>query len=194
MNPLIEKLKRDFSLIFGVNNKKHHTSLLKASWLDTILGPMIAIADETHLYLLEFFDRRNITGEIEKLQAHTQSTITFGHTPALESIEKEITDYFEGSLKTFSTPFFVPGSPFKQSVWESLVAITYGQTLSYKQQATNLGKPSACRAVANANGTNQCAIIIPCHRVITSSGKLGGYTAGIERKQWLLNHEKRNTL
>lgn len=82
------------------------------------------------------------------------------------------------------------GSPFQTSVWEQLRKIPPGKTCSYADIALALGKPAAYRAVAQANGANQLAIIIPCHRVINSSGELGGYGGGVARKEWLLNHEK----
>ena len=83
------------------------------------------------------------------------------------------------------------GSPFQRQVWQVLCGIPYGETRSYAEEAMYMGKPSAYRAVANANGANQLAIIIPCHRVIASDGTLGGYGGGIAVKQWLLEHEKR---
>ena len=82
------------------------------------------------------------------------------------------------------------GSPFQKIVWEELMRITFGETRSYGDQAAAMGKPTAYRAVANANGANQLAIIIPCHRIINTNGELGGYGGGISRKKWLINHEK----
>src|SRR5258708_15437716 len=116
MNTFVEKIKTDLYDMLTINNKKYNTSLLKASWLETPLGPMIAIADENTLYLLEFFDRRNIKREIEKLQTQTKSAITFGSTPVLESMKKELALYFEGTLQTFTTPLHLLGSPFQQCV------------------------------------------------------------------------------
>lgn len=82
------------------------------------------------------------------------------------------------------------GSSFQMRVWEELEKIPFGQTRSYQEIATAIGRPTACRAVARANSTNQLAIIIPCHRVINSSGALGGYAGGLSRKQWMLKHEQ----
>ena len=82
------------------------------------------------------------------------------------------------------------GSPFQQQVWLALQTIPHGQTCSYQELAVQIGRPSSCRAVANANGANQIAIVIPCHRVINTGGALGGYGGGVSRKQWLLSHEK----
>lgn len=124
------------------------------------------------------------------MRRRVNAAIIPGKIAPIESIEKELTVYFDGTLKTFKTPTFLLGSPFQQSVWHALCQIPYGSTKSYAEQAEAIGKSTATRAVANANGTNQLAIIIPCHRIITSNGDLGGYGGGIARKQWLLQHEK----
>ncbi len=162
---------------------------LKASWFDTKLGPMTVIADEAGLYLLEFVDRRGLEREVERLKSRTKAAIIPGLTAPMESIIREVASYFDGKLKSFKTPLHILGSPFQQRVWEELMRIPYGQTRSYMVQATAIGQKTAYRAVANANGANQLAIIIPCHRIINSNGNLGGYGGGITRKQWLIEHE-----
>jgi len=165
-------------------------NILKASWLDTKLGPMIAIADEDVLYLLEFVDRRGLEREVERLRQRTKSAIIPGTTPPIHSIENELSQYFDGELREFKTPLHFLGSPFQKRVWEELQKIPFGETRSYADIAAAIGKPTAFRAVANANGANQFAIIVPCHRVINTNGELGGYGGGIARKKWLINHEK----
>jgi AraC family transcriptional regulator of adaptative response/methylated-DNA-[protein]-cysteine methyltransferase len=180
-----------FSRIMGAApTKLAHLNVLKASWLDTKLGPMIAIADEDALYLLEFVDRRGLEREIERLRQKTKSAILPGTTPAIRFIEYELNQYFNGELKAFKTPLCLLGSPFQKRVWEELQKIPFGETRSYADIAKTMGKPSAFRAVANANGANQIAIMIPCHRVINTNGELGGYGGGITRKNWLIHHEK----
>jgi AraC family transcriptional regulator of adaptative response/methylated-DNA-[protein]-cysteine methyltransferase len=82
------------------------------------------------------------------------------------------------------------GSDFQKSAWQALIQVPYGQTRSYLEQASIIGKPKAFRAVANANGANQIAIVVPCHRIINTGGELGGYGGGLQRKSWLINHEK----
>ena len=180
-----------FSRIMGAApTKLGDSNILKASWLDTPLGPMIAIADENALYLLEFVDRRGLEREVERLRKKTKSAIIPGHTQPISSIEKELCRYFEGKLSEFKTPLFFLGSPFQKSVWEELKKIPPGETRTYSDLAVAIGRPSACRAVAQANGANQISIVIPCHRVINSNGELGGYGGGLARKKWLINHEK----
>lgn len=183
-----------FSKIMGAAPTKfdqQHT-ILKASWIDTKLGPMIAIADEAGLYLLEFVDRRGLEREVERLRIKTKAAIIPGITDPIKSITLELESYFEEKLKEFNTPLHLLGSPFQKLVWEELMRIPYGQTRSYMAQAVAIGKNKAYRAVANANGANQLAIIIPCHRIINSNGDLGGYGGGITRKKWLLEHEARH--
>ncbi len=167
--------------------------VLRAAWLDTPLGPMVAIADEEALYLLEFVDRRGLEREVERLRYKTKSAIIPGRTQAIHSIEEEIGKYFCGELREFKTPVAVIGSSFQQRVWEELKKIPFGQTRSYSEIATLVGKPSAFRAAAQANGANQLAIMIPCHRVINMSGELGGYGGGLNRKRWLIHHEQQGT-
>lgn len=183
-----------FSKIMGSSPKKFdkNSKVLKSSWLDTELGPMIAISDDSGLYLLEFVDRRGLEREIERLRLKLKAAIVPGMTDSIRLIEDELKAYFDGKLKKFTTPIHLLGSPFQKLVWEQLMRIPYGQTRTYSAQAAALEKPSAYRAVANANGANQVAIVIPCHRIINSNGDLGGYGGGITRKQWLIDHERKH--
>lgn len=163
---------------------------LKSCWLETPLGPMLAIADEEALYLLEFAEKQRLEQKIEKLHFKTKLAITPGTSAPIISLETELKAYFEGKLRDFKTPLCLLGSPFQKQVWTELTRIPYGETRSYAAQARVMGKETAYRAVANANGANHFAIVIPCHRVINNNGNLGGYGGGIERKKWLLDHEK----
>jgi len=165
--------------------------ILNSAYIDTPIGKMIAIGDEEKLYLLEFTERRKLEPEIERLKLTINADIIPGKTDSINSIEKELKAYFSGDLKYFKTEIFMWGTSFQKLVWQELLCIPYGDTRSYLGQAKSMNKPTAFRAVANANGCNQIAIVIPCHRIINSNGKLGGYAAGIERKLWLLNHEKK---
>lgn len=179
-----------FSKIMGAApSKAGHQNFLKATWFDSPLGPMLAVANEIELYLLEFVDRRGLEREIERLRIRTKSAIVPGDCPPLQSIKAELAEYFKGRLKTFKTPMCTIGSLFQKQVWDALQRIPYGQTRSYLDLAAMVGNPTACRAVANANGANCLAIIIPCHRVINTGGALGGYGGGIARKKWLLELE-----
>jgi AraC family transcriptional regulator of adaptative response/methylated-DNA-[protein]-cysteine methyltransferase len=181
-----------FSRIMGTApSLLKHNKVLKASWLDTKLGPMIAISDENAIYLLEFVDRRGLEKEVANLRTKTKSAIIPGKTFPINMIEKELHQYFNGNLTEFKTPLFFLGSSFQKQVWNELIKIPYGETKSYAEIAKSIGNSSATRAVARANGANQMAIVIPCHRVINTNGELCGYGGGVVRKQWLINHEKR---
>ena len=181
-----------FSRIMGSPPSKSDQHLfLKASWIDTPLGPMVAVADDQALYLLEFVDRRGLEKEIERLRKKIKLPIIPGKTKPIEQIEGELEAYFAGRFSAFTTPLYTIGSPFQKRVWEELQKIPRGETRSYAEIAASIGKPTAYRAVALANGANQLSIIIPCHRVINSNGDLGGYGGGIQRKEWLLRHERR---
>lgn len=155
--------------------------------LETALGPMVAIADETTLCLLEFFDRKKLEQQVRGMNI---TAIRNGRVAPIESIEKELALYFSGQLIQFKTPLRFIGSDFQQQVWQQLQKISHGQTQSYLDIATKIGRATAFRAVANANAANRLAIIVPCHRVINHNGGLGGYAGGLVRKTWLINHEK----
>lgn len=173
------------------SQKRKHQVVLKADWIETILGPMLAISDEVSLYLLEFVTRRGLKKEIARLHAQGFGVIR-GQSVPIKSISAELMAYFRGDLIHFNTPYRIFGTSFQRVVWDGLLDIPYGETQSYLNQAIALGRPSAFRAVANANGANQLAIIIPCHRVIASDGGIGGYGGGVSLKRWLLAHEKRS--
>jgi len=110
--------------------------------------------------------------------------------PVLVQTEKQLSEYFAGKRKTFSVALDMRGTRFQKNVWEALLAIPFGETRSYGQLAKQLGNPRATRAVGAANGRNPLSIIVPCHRVIGSSGKLTGFAGGLEAKAHLLNLER----
>ncbi len=108
----------------------------------------------------------------------------------IKQCAKELDEYFSRKLKKFTVPVLQEGTGFQQTVWNELQKIPYSKTISYAQLAEKAGSPKAYRAVGSANGKNNIIIIVPCHRVISSNGKLGGYAYGLEMKQFLLNLEK----
>lgn len=110
----------------------------------------------------------------------------------LDNAEQEIREYLAGERQTFTVPLDLgSATAFQHDVWRGLQAIAYGQTLSYRQLAQNIGRPRAARAVGNANHHNPISIIVPCHRVIAADGSLGGYGGGLWRKRFLLDLELR---
>ena len=162
---------------------------LKADWIDTPVGAMIAVADDRALHLLEFFERKALAAEMNRLKKATRGPIAAGRTPLTDQIEAELGAYFSGDTATFKTPLALHGGDFTRSVWTALRKIPVGVTRSYQDVATEIGRATATRAVARANGANQIAIVIPCHRVIGADGSLTGYGGGLWRKNWLIEHE-----
>ena len=110
-------------------------------------------------------------------------------SPCVGLALEQVSEYFEGTRRSFDLPLLLEGTDFQHSVWQHLGEIPFGQTLSYQDLAKAIGKPRAVRAVGAANGRNPISIFVPCHRVIGSDGKLTGYGGGLWRKEWLLKHE-----
>lgn len=164
--------------------------MLCADWINTPLGPMIAVSDKHALHLLEFADRKALPAELARLQKTTGQVIALGPQPPTDLVRTELTAFFNGQSAAFTVPLALHGSPFTRDVWAALRAIPAGQTRSYGDIARATGRPSATRAVARANGANQIAIIIPCHRVIGADGTLTGYGGGLWRKQKLIDIER----
>ncbi len=114
-----------------------------------------------------------------------------GLKPAEQPIaRRQLREYFLGERRTFELPLLVYGTDFQSSVWRTLRTIPYGETRSYGWVAEQIDKPEAVRAVGTAAGDNPVPIVIPCHRVVKSNGDIGGYSAGVEKKRWLLEHER----
>jgi len=120
-----------------------------------------------------------------------------GATPAdpdaeaiLDQLESELKDYFAGSLLRFTVSLDEEGTPFQRAVWARMRETPPGETVSYAQVAADIGRPGASRAVGQASGANPAPIVTPCHRVVATGGGLGGFGGGLDRKQWLLEHER----
>ncbi|QDT72707.1 bifunctional transcriptional activator/DNA repair enzyme AdaA [Lacipirellula limnantheis] len=159
----------------------------------TPIGPMVACATDAGICLCEFTDRRMLEAEFADLLRRLSAVILPAHDNAhLTELERELGEYFAGLRTSFDVSLHTPTTPFRQRVWDELRLIPYAETRSYAEQAERIGKPTAVRAVAAANGQNRVAIVIPCHRVVGADGSLTGYAGGLARKQWLLDHERRH--
>jgi len=165
------------------------TDCIRLSWLQSPLGPLLAGATAEGICLLEFTERRMLETEFATLRKRFRCAIVPGVNDHLRRLEEELGRYFNGSLRQFTGPLVYPGTPFQRRVWEELLRIPYGRTRSYEDIARKLGSPRATRAVGSANGHNRIAILIPCHRVVSKGGTLGGYGGGLWRKQFLLDLE-----
>jgi AraC family transcriptional regulator of adaptative response/methylated-DNA-[protein]-cysteine methyltransferase len=154
---------------------------------DTPLGNMTACSADGKLCLLYFGGINHVSDFLK----NNSEEVEYNEDSCITQLKKELDEYFSGRRKNFTIPLLPAGTTFQKKVWETLIGIPYGSTRSYAEQAALLGNPGSIRAMAKANGANQIAILIPCHRVIGSDGSLTGYAGGLERKKWLLDHEQR---
>ena len=181
-----------FARVFGTSpSLAKGTHCLYARHLETPLGPMLALADDTGVRLLEFVDRRGLENEIRRLTRRLKCAVVPGRHRHLDNIDADLRRYFSGAALDFTASLAPLGSDFQMQVWRQLQRIPPGEMLSYGDMATAIGRPSAVRAVGRANGDNTLSIVIPCHRVIGADGSLTGYGGGLWRKQWLLEHEQK---
>jgi AraC family transcriptional regulator of adaptative response/methylated-DNA-[protein]-cysteine methyltransferase len=167
--------------------------LVHVDWLPTPLGPMLAAACDRGVCFLEFVDRRALAAQIAVLRRRVGAAIVPGAHTHLAALRRELERYFARDLRVFTTPIHAPGTEFQERVWRELRRIPHGETRSYQDVARSLGRASAVRAVAAANGRNRIAIVIPCHRVVGSDGALVGYAGGVWRKGRLLALERGET-
>lgn len=145
---------------------------------------------ENQICQLDWLFRKQRKALDSKLAAQLNSSFIDNRLPLHQQVEKELSAYFKQERKTLQLPILMVGSEFEKSVWQQLLQIPYGKCISYSQLAEAIGNPNARRAVAAANGANQLAIVVPCHRVIGSQGALTGYSGGIVTKQKLIALEK----
>jgi AraC family transcriptional regulator of adaptative response/methylated-DNA-[protein]-cysteine methyltransferase len=179
--------------IFGEPPSGMKRSPLSARRIESPLGPMIAVADDEGLRLLEFIDRRATENELSNLRQRLRTTIVPGEHRHLDVVQSQLADYFSGKDLEFNLPLAPIGSPFQLRAWELLRKIPVGETRSYSWMAQQLGDAEMRRAVGRVNGQNMICIVIPCHRVIRADGTLCGYGGGLWRKKWLLEHERKWT-
>lgn len=158
----------------------------------TPLGALRIAADARAVVLLEFADDGAGQASLEAIARRRGYTLAAGFNPVVARLAEELEAYFEGALQCFGTPVSPVGTDFQRRTWQALASIPYGETISYGEQARRIGRPTAVRAVAQANGANPIVIVLPCHRVIGADGTLTGYGGGLDRKRWLLAHETRH--
>jgi AraC family transcriptional regulator of adaptative response/methylated-DNA-[protein]-cysteine methyltransferase len=163
---------------------------IKITLIHTPMGILNAYTDESYLYLLKFADQPDLNVALKRLKKATGAHLAPGITSVSARLQEELAGYFKGTLTEFTIPLGEAGTLFQKKVWSELQKITYGTTTSYAGLAQAINYPTAFRAAARANATNPFIIIVPCHRVINLNGNLGGYAGGVQRKEWLLQHER----
>jgi len=151
---------------------------------------MLACATERGISKLEFTDTKHIQDDLNTLSKCYQTKIIHQLNDDLIALQQQLKEYFDGSRKEFTIPLDVTGTEFQIKAWQYLQTITFGHTITYSDQARDLNKELAIRALAHANGCNKIAILIPCHRVLGKNGKLTGYRWGLNRKRKLILHEQ----
>lgn len=176
--------------IFESRPVSRESNSIVVNWIESPVGLLLAGANSEGLCILEFTEPRMIDAQFARLKKRCSQAIVVGENRHTEKLKQELAGYFAGTLDRFSLPLIYPGKPFQAKVWSELLRIPYGETISYEELARRVGSPSAQRAVGHANGLNPIAIVIPCHRVVNKSGKLGGYGGGLWRKQFLLDLER----
>ena len=162
---------------------------LTAAWIDTPLGGMVCVTDRDRMHLLEFVERRALPTEMRRLSKAAHGRIGLGRTAMTDRVETQLAAYFAKESCSFDLALAQNGTPFQNLVWAELMRIPMGVTVSYSELARRMGRPEATRAIARANGANQIAVVIPCHRVLGADGALTGYGGGLWRKEALLRHE-----
>jgi AraC family transcriptional regulator of adaptative response/methylated-DNA-[protein]-cysteine methyltransferase len=171
---------------------------VKIARIPSPLGPLTAAANENGVCLLEFdgteHEKRGPSERTQTRLRHIarqlEAAPVVGTNPHLENLAVELEEWFRGERRHFDVPCALVGTAFELAVWRRLADIAFAATASYGEIARDLGKPNSARAVGRANAMNPIAILVPCHRVVGASGELTGYAGGLDRKRWLLAHER----
>lgn len=164
-------------------------NIIQIQYISLALGELI-VGDYNHQLCLCDWRYRKMRKTVDKrVQKGLQAIFNEGTTPLLEAVKLQLSEYANRERKVFDIPILFVGTDFQKKVWNALLEIPYGQTRSYLQLSKHLDNKKAIRAVASANGANALSIIVPCHRIVGSDGKLVGYSGGLQVKRQLLNLE-----
>jgi AraC family transcriptional regulator, regulatory protein of adaptative response / methylated-DNA-[protein]-cysteine methyltransferase len=161
--------------------------------IDTPIGLIEAGASGKGIVFIKFGDESGSFGKTGERAKYPYDKISRETNDHLSTLKREMKGYFDGSLREFRVALDINGTEFQRRVWNNLVSIPYGRTISYLKLAENMGNTKTIRAIAGANAVNRIPIIIPCHRVIGEDGSLTGYAGGLWRKEWLLDHERKHS-
>jgi methylated-DNA-[protein]-cysteine S-methyltransferase len=157
--------------------------MINYTYMESPVGRLLLAGDEEGLRFVSFAEGKHPPKPESDWRYHTEP---------LQRAVGQLSDYFAGNLRRFDMPLQLRGTPFQLTVWRALQDIPYGQTISYGELARRVGNPHGSRAVGLANGSNPIAIVVPCHRVIGSNGKLTGYGGGLDNKETLLALERKH--
>ncbi|PIE99121.1 MAG: cysteine methyltransferase [Treponema sp.] len=166
---------------------------INTTYYKTKIGELIIGSYENKLCLLDFRYRKMRPTVDKRIKNYLKCDFLEREDEIIAEAKKQVDEYLQGCRKKFKIPVLLLGSDFQKQVWNELLKINYGETATYLDIAKRINNPKATRAVASANGANALALIVPCHRIIASSGELGGYGGGLPVKKRLLNLEIKNT-
>ncbi|MCD8138751.1 MAG: methylated-DNA--[protein]-cysteine S-methyltransferase [Planctomycetaceae bacterium] len=187
----VEKIVRDaFDKAQKYQDGADFPITLEASWMESPVGPLLMAGDADCLHLLSFIDQSNMVRKAALIQKKLKARIELGSNNSIDMARKELEEYFAGERRDFHAPLALNGTAFQTKVWEALMQVPFGETVSYADLANRIGKPAAFRAVAQANAQNPINIIVPSHRILNTDGGSGGQTAAVDGKRWLLEFER----
>jgi len=171
-------------LALAMTQKTHQVPVDGRLWrtVTTPVGVVLVVVSDIGVARIDFVDHNR---EVKPASSNASEA-----HPILAEALLQLTEYFEGTRTTFSLPLDIDGTEFQQLAWSALARIPYGHTMTYGEQAASIGRPRAVRAIGTANSKNPIAILLPCHRVIGADGSLTGYAGGLDKKIWLLDHER----
>lgn len=170
-----------------MKNNKYYSSCISSP-----IGDIFGVASQEGLCFLNFLDSKRNIKELKDFVNKIKLEILDKKNSILIDLERELEEYFQGIRKEFTTNLIIQGSDFQTKVLNRLLLIPYGETINYKKISQDIGIEKSYRAVGNANSKNRISILIPCHRVISSTGDIGGYSGGEYRKRFLLDLERKN--
>lgn len=154
------------------------------------VGELVLGSVDGRLCLCDWTQSRRHAANMRRIATHINAELEEGENPIIRDAISQLNEYFAGQRSTFTIPIQYCGTEFQQRVWQELMNIPHGETISYAEAAVRIGNPKAVRAVASAIGSNLISIFVPCHRVVGSNNALTGYVAGLGAKQFLLTLEK----
>ncbi len=166
-------------------------SLLYYTTINSPVGDLfIASKAKDSVSIIQVLTNQSVESVLKRFESRYQFQSADTDQPVFSKVIHELKQYFQGDLNRFSVQMDLKGTPFQKQVWNALLKIPSGETVSYKRIAINIGNEKAARAVGHANNRNPIPIIVPCHRVIGQNGALVGYRGGLSLKEWLIHHEK----